>query len=252
MLYSISFSPTGGTEKVAGILADYIQDALAEEKVSVDLVDKDFTGHSLLIRRKDIAVIALPSYGGRVPAVAASRIRKISGNGAKAVVIAVYGNRAYEDTLLELTDVACDSGFRVVAAVAAVAEHSIVREIAQGRPDEEDKEDLRKIADRILEKLDRRDDSRPDIPGNHPYKPFHGIALGTYAEDHCIHCGNCAFACPVGAIPIETPDAPSGGSCISCMRCVQVCPVEARKAPAETVEAIRRKIGPACRDRKGC
>lgn len=252
MLYNICFSPAGGTEKVAGILGDALQAALADEKTTVDLVEKDLSARSVLIHPGDLAIISVPSYGGRVPAIAASRIRMIKGNGAKAVIAAVYGNRAYEDTLLELKDIAASCGFTVIAAVAAVAEHSIVREIAQGRPDDQDAEDLKAIAGQILEKLDRSDTSSPAVPGTHPYHLYHGIPLHTYAQDHCIMCGNCAFACPVSAIPTETPNAPSGESCISCMRCVRVCPVQARTAEENTVEAIRQKISAACADRKKC
>ncbi|MDE6280624.1 MAG: hypothetical protein K2M15_02335, partial [Oscillospiraceae bacterium] len=85
----------------------------------------------------DLAVIAIPSFGGRVPALAAQRLAKIHGNQARCVVMCVYGNRAYEDTLVELEDLARQSGFQVIAAVAAVAEHSIMHQYAAGRPDQQ-------------------------------------------------------------------------------------------------------------------
>ena len=94
-LYEICFSPTGGTKKAADMLAEEI----GTEIQSVDLTDFsiDFSGISL--EEDDIAVIAVPSYGGRVPGPAAERLSAIRGNGAKAVLVCVYGNRAYEDTL---------------------------------------------------------------------------------------------------------------------------------------------------------
>lgn len=82
------------------------------------------------IGRDDIAFLAVPCYGRRVPALAAQRIAQINGNGAKAVLVCSYGNRAYEDCLVELQDVAEAAGFRAVAAVAAVSEHSIVHRYA--------------------------------------------------------------------------------------------------------------------------
>ncbi len=63
------------------------------------------------------------------------RINKIKGNGAKAVAVVVYGNRDYDDTLLELKNVLEENGFVVGAMVAAIAEHSIARNLAAGRPD---------------------------------------------------------------------------------------------------------------------
>ena len=98
--YEICFSPTGGTKKAADMLAE----KLAEEIQSVDLTDykTDFSGISL--EEDDEAIIAVPSYGGRVPETAVKRLSLIKGNQAKAILVCVYGNRAYEDTLVELED----------------------------------------------------------------------------------------------------------------------------------------------------
>ena len=75
----------------------------------------------------------MPSYGGLAPEVAIERFKKISGNGAKCTIVCVYGNRAYEDTLVQMEDVAKECGFDVIAAVAAVAEHSIMHQYAADR-----------------------------------------------------------------------------------------------------------------------
>lgn len=91
-------------------------------------------------------MIAVPSYGGRVPQAATERLSAIRGNGAKAVLLCVYGNRAYEDTLVELEDTAKQAGFRVIAAIAAIAEHSIARQFATGRPDAQDQARLHTFA----------------------------------------------------------------------------------------------------------
>ena len=130
-LCKIVFSPTGGTKKVA----DYVADVLEGEESTVDLSDPELDLGAVRLAQGDVAVIAVPSFGGRVPAVAAERLIKVRGNGARAVLVCVYGNRAYEDTLVELEDLAQQAGFEVVAAIAAVAEHSIARQFATGRPD---------------------------------------------------------------------------------------------------------------------
>ena len=80
----------------------------------------------------------MPSYAGRVTAIAAERLRAIHGGGAKCILVCVYGNRAYEDTLVEMEDIARECGFEIVAAVAAIAEHSIMHQYAAGRPDAAD------------------------------------------------------------------------------------------------------------------
>ena len=125
-LYEIVFSPTGGTQKVA----DRLSRAMSGEIVPVDLTDHALAFANIALTPDDVAVLAVPSYGGRVPAPAVERLAALHGNGARAVLVCVYGNRAYEDTLAELQDTAKQAGFRPIAAVAAVAEHSIARQFA--------------------------------------------------------------------------------------------------------------------------
>lgn len=108
---------------------------------------------------KEQTVHRYGTFGGRVPAPAVERLSQMKANGAKAILVCVYGNRAYEDTLVELEDTAKQAGFRVIAGVAAVAEHSIVRQFAAGRPDEQDKAQLCQFAQEIQKKLEHGDGS---------------------------------------------------------------------------------------------
>ena len=116
----IIFSPTGGTEKVARILTSRWE----LDTVTIDLSDAKADFSQYIIEKEDRVLIAMPSFGGRAPAVAMERLKRIAGNGAGCTLVCVYGNRAYEDTLVEMEDAAKECGFRVIAAVAAVAEHS--------------------------------------------------------------------------------------------------------------------------------
>ncbi len=169
-------------------------------------------------------MIAMPSFGGRAPAAAIQRLKQIAGNGARCVLACVYGNRAYEDTLVEMEDAARECGFRVVAAIAAVAEHSIIPKYAAGRPDASDEAQLTDFASRILQK----DGEATSIPGNRPYKKAGGAGLVPKLTRECVKCGLCAEKCPVHTIDPETFAADSK-KCISCMRCVKRCPHNARK-----------------------
>ena len=137
-LKKIIFSATGGTEKVADILIK----GLDESAEKIDLLDRNREFSKICLQKDDVCMLAVPSYGGRVPKEAAERIARIKGNGAKAILLVVYGNREYDDTLLELKEVAKKSGFLPVVAVAAVAEHSIMHQFAKGRPDKQDREEL--------------------------------------------------------------------------------------------------------------
>ena len=175
----------------------------------------------------------------------------MKGNHAKAVLVAVYGNRAYDDTLLELKEQTEACGFTVVGAVAAVAEHSIMHEYASRRPDKKDRKELQQFAWKIAEKLKKGDYSTPvGIPGKKPYRTYKGVALKPKAGKACTECGLCARLCPVGAISAQELKKTDKSKCISCMRCVVNCPVHARKVSKLKVKLASAKMKKACIDRK--
>ncbi len=165
----IIFSPTGGTEKVAHIIANRWN----SPSESIDLSNPKLDLSKCVIAPEDQVLVAMPSFGGRAPAVAIERLKRLKGNGAKCTLVCVYGNRAYEDTLVEMEDAARESGFEVIAAIAAVAEHSIMPQYASGRPDASDEAQLAQFADQIAQKAP----SKPVLPGNRPYKKAGGGGL---------------------------------------------------------------------------
>lgn len=245
----ILFSPTGGTEKVARLLCA----AIASDTRTVDLTDAGFGGIDLSARAGEAAVIAVPSYGGRVPPLAAERLRKVRAGGLPCVLLCVYGNRAYEDTLAEMEDLAKECGFRVAAAVAAVAEHSIMHQYAAGRPDVTDRKNLKAIGAKIGAKLVAgRVDMETAIPGGRPYKKGGGVPLVPKAGADCVSCGLCARSCPAGAISASDLKSADGKKCIACMRCVARCPRGARKVNELMVSAAALAIRKACSMRKEC
>jgi len=247
-LIQIVFSPTGGTQKVADIITE-------EWKGEVDRIDLSDAGmdHSkVMIGQEDIALVAAPSYGGRIPGLAAERLRKIRGQHARCIIVCVYGNRAYEDTLVELKDIVESCGFSTVAAVSAVAEHSIMHQYAAGRPDEKDTEELHSFAKTIYGKLmaDEMSASVLEVPGNRPYKNAGGVGLVPKATKDCVSCGLCAENCPAQAISRDDPKTADPKKCISCMRCVVRCPRSARKVNDAMVSVVALAIKKACSERK--
>ena len=118
IIHQIIFSPTGGTQRVSEILCQ----GIGKESIVTDLCVKAADIQLPDIQEDDLAVIAMPVFAGRVPALAVERLRMVKPNSVKCVVVAVFGNRAYDDALLEMQDVASEIGFRVIAAVAAVAD----------------------------------------------------------------------------------------------------------------------------------
>lgn len=244
----IVFSPTGGTQKVT----DTITAEFGNNINKIDLTNPQNDYSAFNISQDDIAVIAVPSYGGRVPALAAERLTKMNGNQARCIIVCVYGNRAYEDTLIELNDIAEQSNFKVIAAVSAIAEHSIMRQYATGRPDQRDMEELHNFASKILEKIKAVNDytSALQIPGKRPYKKAGGAGLVPKANDKCNGCGLCAKKCPAQAISGEDLKITDSKKCISCMRCVSQCPQSARKVNGAMVSVVALAIKKACSERK--
>ena len=240
------FSPTGGTEKVTAALTAPWGNAAR----SVDLTDSKLDFSGIAFQPEDVVVIAVPSYGGRVPGLASERIRQVRGNGAYGVLVCVYGNRAYEDTLVELEDLAGSAGFQVAAAVSAVAEHSIVRCIAAGRPDAEDREVLEDFGVTIQKRLQSGGKAAP-IPGNRPYKKSGG-GMVPQTGDSCIQCGQCAAQCPAGAIDPADARNIDAAACISCMRCVAICPQHAKALDAAKLAGIEAMLAKVCSDRNPC
>ena len=141
----IVFSPTGGTKKVA----DAICKGIGEEVSVIDFCNREKSNQKIKCEEGEFALIAFPVFGGRIPALAAQRLKEVEANGAKCAIVAVYGNRAYDDALVEMQDLSESCGFRVVAAVSASAEHSIVREYGAGRPDKADLEELQAFGKKI-------------------------------------------------------------------------------------------------------
>lgn len=233
-LINACFSPTGTTCQVARAIAVGFGCSVTEMDLSVS---DCMVGQ---LQENTVLLAAAPVYGGRIPAVALERLSQLRGRGQKAVAVVVYGNREFDDALLELKDALTSNGFQVVAAAAFIAEHSIIRSIAAGRPDEKDLAIARKFGADVAVKLETL--TVVEVPGKDPYLAVKPSTFHPFADEACVKCGVCGEKCPVGAIPMEDPSQTNNDLCINCMRCVKVCPVQCRALPAPFIAGATKML----------
>ena len=246
-VYEIIFSPTGHSKKVAELIAG----ELRGQKKTIDLCLPG--DQEIAIEAGSTCVFSVPCYGGRVPQTAAERISKRikapqSAEKIPAIVCVTYGNRAFEDALLELADLVEEAGFRVAAAAALVAEHNIVHVFAAGRPDEKDQQEIRAFAAKAALHLKEGEEGSLTIPGSRPYKAWKGSVPDIIVDKStCVYCGMCALKCPTAAISKDGQTV-DRDKCIGCMRCLAIC--RSRSLPPAYVSGLREKIAPAYQGRK--
>lgn len=231
------FSPTGGTKKAGEFFCEGISENVKEVNLGI-------TNQKIEQPKSELIVIAAPVFGGRIPSLVAEKLRELDGTGKKAVTLAVYGNRAYEDALLELNNEAQNSGFRIIASAAVVAQHSMISEVGKGRPDAQDKQSILAFAGKVLEKLESHSESPIKVPGNNPYKNGMNMPATPISLPTCNQCKKCAVICPTEAIQLEndtiTTDA---NKCILCMACTNACPEHARILPPPLQEKMEQILG---------
>jgi ferredoxin len=188
----------------------------------------------------DIVVFGVPVYIGRVPNLIRDYFASIQGNGAIGIPVVVYGNRAYDDALLELKDIMHSNGFRCISAAAFIGEHSFSYTLGGGRPDADDLQKATAYGEEIARKI-LSGCIIPDslqVPGNFPYRFYNAKSSENKSIDirkvkpqtdpeKCNNCGLCAMLCPMGAIdPTNCSEVP--GICIKCCACIKKCKTKAK------------------------
>lgn len=223
----VYFSATYSTRNIMRIIGRRINGYVSEYDIT-----KENPQIELKCKEEDLLLIGVPVYAGRIPPIAKEALNKLKGNNTPAIIVCVYGNRDYDDALLELKNEMESRGFKIVSAAAFIAQHSIFPMVGKDRPDNRDILKIKAFADRTADLLRFSTDiiSLPeiDVPGNFPYKEPGKIPVKPKGNKKCDKCGICVKLCPVQAIPAEYPNKTEKKTCISCGRCVVVCPQEAR------------------------
>jgi ferredoxin len=259
-LQLVYFSPTGTTKKIVEEIARVMDRVPARH---VDITGPQGRTRRLEASKDDLLIVGVPVYFGRVQTHAAQWLNTIQGRDTPAVCVVVYGNREYDDTLLELKETLANRGCIPIACAAYVAEHSFSgpqTPIAPGRPDSADLSNARSFGEKIAAKLAAAPSigrfNDVSVPGRHPYidmkdsrAKLSGVDLVS-VDGQCVQCGRCARLCPVGAIDLDHFTAVDRTQCILCHACIKRCPTKARRAKSELIRDIAVRLSDALQGRK--
>lgn len=241
-IHLVYYSATGNTEKAAKAIADTLASAWDLPLKTVDFTRPEMRETAQNFETGDFVIVATPVYAGRVPNKMLPYVQTmLEGNGALALPVVTFGNRNFDNGLIELRTELENHGFHTVAAAGILTEHVFSDKLATGRPNEDDLAALKNFAKQVAEKVDALDAAPAEpieVRGEFP-APYY-TPLGTDGkpavflkakpkthEDKCTDCGICAQVCPMGSISKENP-AEVNGICIKCQACIKKCPTNAK------------------------
>lgn len=230
----VCFSPTGTTKTVIKSIARGIRHPSEE---LIDITQPEDREHNLITGRNELLVVAVPVYMGRVPSVLTDWLNSIKADNTPTVCVVVYGNRAFDDALLELKDFLVNCGSKLIAGAAFIGEHSFSSTdlpSSLGRPDLNDLQLAESFGRKIKETVNSvsfvKTVNNIEVPGNFPYggtkQLWHLDFIAV--NDDCKQCGVCSSGCPVGAIDIEDSRVINIDKCTLCCACIKHCPQNAK------------------------
>ena len=242
-IYTVYFSATGTTEKIVSAIAENAANSLDIKCETIDFTPAKMRIDRINFEREDLVIFGTPVYAGRVPNVLLNFLSTIEGNGAIAVPIAVYGNRDYDDALIELRDILVKDNFKTIGAAAFIGEHSFSRVLAKGRPDNKDYEFAVDFSNKIVKKVKSLNyydlDDPIQVKGtDYPYRGYYQprdrygnsiniLKVKPLTNDKCNDCKLCVSICPMNSISFDDVRMFTG-ICIKCGACIKKCPQNAR------------------------
>lgn len=235
------FSATGTTKKVVSAIANKMAENIHKEITinNIDFTLPEVRNELVCFTEEDVVIIGVPVYAGRVPNILLKYLNSITGNATLAIPIVVYGNRNYDDALIELKDILELRGFKVIAGGAFIGEHAFSKTLAKNRPDEKDMDIASNFAKQVYTKIIAQDEIETvAISGNKPYRKHYmpknkeGIAVDIRkvipkTNSNCNNCKQCINICPMDSIDSKEVWK-LNGICIKCCACIKKCPTNAK------------------------
>ena len=238
---TLYFSATGTTEKIVTGIAEKIAKNYGGKFTisNVDFTLPEARKNTFSFDKDDLVIAGIPVYAGRVPNVLLKFLNTISGNEATAVAVVLYGNRDYDDALIEFKDILEANGFNVIAGGAFIGEHSFSTTLGANRPDEQDMAAVSDFAAKIYDKTKTAGENPAVVVRGHkPYREYYRLKdqngnpvsilkVTPKTNNDCIDCKLCAEVCPMGSIDSDDVSKITG-ICIKCCSCIKKCPVGAK------------------------
>ncbi len=237
------FSPAGTTRFVLETIAAGMEPAGSSRHVH-DWLSPESRAQCVECSPDDLVLVGMPVYYGRIPSLFHEGL-PLRGNGARFVPVVVYGNRHYDDALLELKTLGEAAGCRCLGAGAFVARHSLNPHMGAGRPDGEDCAIMRDFGKSLAERyVANTDTGSVSVPGKTPYVPYGKTPFAPVLldRDACIACGACVRSCPVRIVDPETFEPSHPEQCLFCYGCVRNCPVNVRGPIPAVAEVFFRRM----------
>ena len=239
-VYALYFSPAGTTRKLTDTLAAALAASFEVEIETIDITNPAAREEMHAFAAGELVVCGSPTYAGKLPNKLLPYWKgSLQGNGALAVALVTFGNRAFDNSLAELCACLEADGFHTVGAGAFACRHVFSDVLAAGRPDKDDFAELAKLGAAVATRIAKANEypAPPEVPGDAdaPYyipkgadgEPKNFLKAKPKTSDECIQCGVCVAVCPMGSIdPQDVSSVP--GLCIKCHACVRECPMGAK------------------------
>lgn len=247
----IAFSPTGGTSHAVDILCDQLR--LPVEIIHCMKPSQRVDNGPIRIDNDALLIVGMPVYAGRLPNLLLPYLKRLAGENTHAICLVTYGNRHFDDALMEMKKLLETQNFIVIGAGAIVAAHSFSDKIAPNHPDASDEQMISSLAKGVLS---RNVKTAIDVPGEWPLRPYFtpkgagGVSfdfksIQPVTDHRCIKCGLCAAICPMDAIDF-TNFQMIIGKCIKCCACVKKCPVGSKQFTDEHFITHKHELEEQC------